>query len=84
MKTYVFHIKLEPDEDGWRAFYPLWDHVGASTWGYTPKEALKNIQEVLQMVLEDLVEENDPIPEVPAGEGFISAEPQVAVTIGVG
>ena len=39
------------------------------------------MQEVLQLVLEDLVEENDPIPEVPEGEGFISAVPQVAVTI---
>ena len=81
MKTYVFHIKLEPDEEGWRAFYPAWEKIGASTWGYTQKEALKNIQEVLEMVLEDLVELNDPIPEVPKGEGTISSEPRVAVTI---
>ena len=33
------------------------------------------------MVLEDLVELNDPIPEVPKGEGTISSEPRVAVTI---
>ena len=81
MKAYVFKVMIEPDGDGWRAYFPAWEHVGASTWGFTQKEALKNIQEVLQLVLEDLVEENDPIPEVPEGEGFISAEPQVAVTI---
>ena len=81
MKTYVLKVRIEPDEDGWRAFYPAWEHVGASTWGCTPEEALKNIQEVLQMVLEDLVEENDPIPEVPEGEGFVSTEPQVAITV---
>lgn len=81
MKTYIFRIVVEPDEDGWRAFYPAWEHVGASTWGCTQKEAVQNIQEVLQMVLEDLVEENDPIPELPEGEGFISTTPQVAVTV---
>lgn len=81
MQTYIFQVELEPDEDGWRAFYPAWEHVGASTWGCTQKEALKNIREVLEMVLEDLVEENDPIPELPAGQGFISAQPQIAVTI---
>ena len=81
MKTYVFKVMIEPDEEGWRAFYPAWEHLGAATWGCTQEEAMKNIREVLEMVLEDLVEENDPIPEMPEGEGFISADPQVAVTI---
>ena len=76
MKTYVLKVRIEPDEDGWRAFYPAWEHVGASTWGCTREEALKNIQEVLQMVLEDLVEENDPIPEVPEGEGLSQPSPK--------
>ena len=81
MKTYVLKVRIEPDEDVWRAFYPAWEHIGASTWGCTQEEALKNIQEVLQMVLEDMVEMNDPIPEIPEGEGFVSIEPQVTVTI---
>ena len=81
MKTYVLKVRIEPDEDVWRAFYPAWEHIGASTWGCSKEEALKNFQEVLQLVLEDMVEMNDPIPEIPEGEGFVSIEPQVAVSI---
>ena len=81
MKTYVFRVVVEPDEDRWVAYCPVLVQYGGATWGYTQKEAMKNIQEVLQMVLEDMVEGNEPIPEVPEGEGFISTEPQVAVTI---
>ena len=32
MKTYGFRVELEPDEEGWRAFYPPWEEIGASTW----------------------------------------------------
>ena len=81
MKTYVFQVEMEPDEEGWHIFYPPWRNIGASTWGSTREEALKNIQEVLEMILEDLIEENDPIPEMPEGEGYISATPQVAITV---
>jgi hypothetical protein len=41
VKTYVFKVEVEPDEDGWRAFYPPLEEIGASTWGYTKEEALK-------------------------------------------
>jgi predicted RNase H-like HicB family nuclease len=53
MKSYVFHVELEPDEEGWRAFYPPVEEVGASTWGENRPEALKNIQEVLSMIIEE-------------------------------
>ena len=81
MKTYVFKVELEPDGDGWRAFCPAWEHIGASTWGCTRKEAMQNIREVLELVLADLIEENDPIPELPEGSGFVSTGIQVAVTV---
>ena len=81
MKTYVFRVVVEPDEDRWAAYCPLLESLGAATWGYTRGEALKNIQEVLEMVLEELVEENKPIPEEPAEEVVVSVEPRVAVTI---
>jgi hypothetical protein len=51
VKTYIFKVELEPDEEGWRAFYGPWENIGASTWGGTQDEALKNIQEVLSMIL---------------------------------
>ena len=79
MKTYVFHVELEPDEEGWRAFYPPLQGVGASTWGNTQGEALNNIQEVLSMIMEEKVDANEPLPSeerVTVSEGAF-----VAVTL---
>ncbi len=61
MKTYSFKVGLEPDEEGWRAFYPPWEEIGASTWGKTKEKALRNIQEVLSLILEEFVGEEKPI-----------------------
>lgn len=63
MKSYLFGVILEPDEDRWRAYVPDWEAQGAATWGGTRDEALKNIQEVMQMLLEEMIEDGDPIPE---------------------
>ncbi len=63
MKSYVFKVELEPDEDGWHVFYGPWRKIGASTWGKTREEAMKNIQEVLEMIIEELQEEGKPIVE---------------------
>jgi len=79
MKTYLFLIKLEPDEEGWRAFSPPLEGTGASTWGKTPAEALKNIQEVLSMIVEECIEEGRPIPA--KEQVTVSAEAFVAVTL---
>ncbi len=81
MKTYVFRVVVEPDEDRWHAYCPILEGYGAATWGYTKEEALKNIEEVVEMVIEELVEDNEPIPEGPAEEVFVSSEPRIAVTV---
>jgi predicted RNase H-like HicB family nuclease len=44
MKSYVFPVVIEPDEDVWRAFVPDLESRGAATWGHTKEEALKNIR----------------------------------------
>ena len=62
MKTYMFVVTLKPDEDGWRAFHPNLEHLGVSTWGKTQEEALHNIQEVLEMIVEEFTEEGKEIP----------------------
>ena len=62
MKTYVFRVVVEPDEDGWHSYCPILESYGASTWGYTREEALKNIEEVVEMVIEEFVEEGRPVP----------------------
>ncbi len=41
---------------------PELESQGAATWGRTRDEALRNIQEVAQMVIEDLLEDGVPLP----------------------
>ena len=62
MKTYLFQIEVEPDEEGWRAFCPPLEEFGASSWGGTKEAALKNIQEVLSMIVEESISDDQPIP----------------------
>ena len=81
MKTYVFRVVIEPDEDRWVAFCPALERYAATTWGYTRKEALQNIQEVAEMVLQELVEEKKAIPEDHASDDSVPNESRVAVTI---
>lgn len=61
-KSHGFRTELEADEDGWRAFCPPWENIGASTRGQTQEEALQNIQEVLAMILEEFKEDGQPVP----------------------
>ena len=82
MKTYVFRVVVEPDEDRWVSYCPVLEQYGAATWGYTEEEALKHIREVVEMVLTELVEDNLPIPEGPTEEVTIFAtEHRVAVPV---
>ena len=59
MKSYIFPVTLEPDEDVWRAYVPELEEKGAATWGHTREEALRNIQEVARMVIEVLLEDGE-------------------------
>ncbi len=77
MTSYVLRVVLEPDEDAWRAFVPDLEARGAATWGATREEALRNIQEVAQMVVEDMIEDGEVIPET----AVVSDEPAVAVNV---
>ncbi len=62
MKSTIFPVTIEPDEDRWIAYIPELESRGGATWGYTKEEALKNIQEVGQMVIEVLLEDGEPLP----------------------
>ncbi len=81
MKTYIFRVVVEPDEDRWVACCPALEKYAAATWGYTREEALENIRDVEHMVLRELLEDEEPIPEEPTEEVSVSSEPRVAVTI---
>jgi predicted RNase H-like HicB family nuclease len=77
MKSYIFPVVIEADEDAWRAFVPDLESQGAATWGKTYDEALKNIQEVAQLVIEELIEDNIPLP----ASVKVSDQPVVAVSV---
>jgi predicted RNase H-like HicB family nuclease len=89
MKTYSFKVVVEPDEDAlgnpaWHAYCPALESIGAATSGRTRDEALKNINEVVRMIVEESIEEGRPLPEDPADDvevTEISLEtPRIALT----
>lgn len=77
MRSFVLRVVLEQDEDVWRAYVPELEAKGAATWGRTREEALKNIQEVAQMVMEELQEDGEPLP----ASVTVSDSPLVAVSV---
>ncbi len=88
LKSYTFKVVLEkdkwpdePDEKAvWRAYVPILEHKGAASWGNTPEEALQNLQEALHLLLEDMLELGEPIPES-KDEVIVFDEPHVTVTL---
>ena len=90
MKTYSFKVVVEPDEDAaggpaWYAYCPALEKIGAATSGRTREEALRNINQVVHMIVQELIEEGKPLPEGPASAvevAEISEEaPRIAVTV---
>ena len=84
MKSYVFKVVVEDDEheDGRPAFHaycPALEHLGAATSGDTREEAMKNIGEVLHMIVDELMEEGKEIP--PEALIASSESPAVLVTV---
>lgn len=77
MKSYLFRVVVEQDEDAWRAYVPELESRGAATWGHSKDEALRNIEEVLQMVVEDLLQEGESLPQ----SVTVASEPMVAVNV---
>ena len=70
MKTYSFKVVVEPDEDAegnpaWHAYCPALESIGGATSGRTREEALKNINEVVHMIVQEFVEDGKALPEGP-------------------
>jgi predicted RNase H-like HicB family nuclease len=101
MKTYTFQVVIEEDEwlderikdPVWRAYVPSLVHQGASSWGYTQKEALKNLQDAVDLLIESLLEHSEEyllesivqrekeITSEPCSRIQVSDVPLIAVTI---
>jgi predicted RNase H-like HicB family nuclease len=86
MKTYRFKAIVEPDQDfdgnplGSHASCPSLERQGASTWGATEAEALRNLDSVIRLVVESMIAHSEAIPE---GEDAVdmASEPLLAITV---
>jgi predicted RNase H-like HicB family nuclease len=90
MKTYTFKVIVEPDEDAegnpaWHAYCPALESLGAATSGRTKEEALKQIDEVVHMIVREFIDEGKSLPEGPEDDvevAEISTDaPRIAVTV---
>ena len=60
MKTYQYTVVIEPDEDEFHAFVP--SLPGCHTFGMTVDEARANILEAMELHLECMLQDGEPIP----------------------
>jgi len=81
MHTYSFAIVVEPDEDRWRAYCPALHERSVATWGHTREEALRNIDDVVHLVIESIAERGGPLPEPSGDQSGLAVDPRVAVTV---
>jgi len=79
MKTYLFTVELEKEDDTWTAIVPALP--GCNAWAYTKEEALTAIRENIQAYVDTLVEDGLPVP-VEAEMVKVSLDaPAVAVVV---
>lgn len=79
MKTYLFRVEFQEEEDGrWSVWVP--GLPGLTSWGHTREEALRNIQDAAEAYVEDMVETGESIP-VETGKIDVIDRPAVAVTV---
>lgn len=78
MKTYIFRVEIEQEEDGrWSAEVPTLP--GCATWGYTQEETLRSIREAAQLYIESLLAHGEMVPTDAPVE--VIEEPAVAITV---
>lgn len=78
MKTYIFQVEIEQEEDNrWSAWIEALP--GCATWGYTKEEALEALREAAQAYIEVLLEKG---LKVPLGKGVKTIDtPAVSVMV---
>ena len=86
MKTYTFKVILEKDffEDGREAYHAYAPALkAAATWGYTKEEAINNIKDVIQMVVESMIEHHEPLPSGDTATDLVTVSPELKVSVTV-
>lgn len=87
LQSYTFKVVMEqdkwPDEPAskaiWRAYIPVLP--AAHAWGDTPREALDNLRNAVDLIIEDMIERGEPIPTEPSSQIQQANEPLITVTI---
>ena len=84
MKSYALRVVLEEDsfEDGrtaYRAYCPALP--GCQTWGHTRDEAMVNIREAVELVVDALIEEGKSLPTQPGRDIVELDSPSVVVNV---
>lgn len=80
MKTYIFPLEIEEEEDGrWSATVP--ELPGCATWGYSREEALASLQEAIKAYLEVLIEEQGALPREIEEKATVIPGSSIAVTV---
>jgi predicted RNase H-like HicB family nuclease len=78
VKTYIFQVEVEQEEDGhWSAWIEALP--GCATWGYTKEEAVRNIHDAVEAYVASMRKAGDVIPQKAVLQ--VIDEPAVAVTI---
>jgi len=85
MKSYIFKVVIEqdkwpdePDEKAiWRAYVPALP--SAHAWGDTQQQALENLRNAVELIIEDLHERGEEIPA--AAVERVSDEPLLTVNV---
>ncbi len=60
MTEYQFTVVIEPDEHGYHAFVPALP--GCHSFGDTVEEAQVNIHEAMELHVEAMIEDGEPVP----------------------
>lgn len=87
MKSYTFHVVLEQDAQHdkskgrvvWRAHIPAL--AGAHAWGDTTQQALQNLRNAVDLILEDMAESGEALPREALTQAQVSDEPLLTVTV---
>ena len=78
MKTYIFPVELELEEDGrWSA--TVQSLPGCATWGYSKEKALQALQEATHAYIPTLLEQGRNIPS--SKDIQIKEVPTISVTV---
>ena len=77
MKSYVFRVGMEEEDDGrWSAWIEALP--GCAAWGYSKQEALRALKDAAEAYLEDMLEAGEDLPK--DGVSVVEA-PVVAVIL---